>query len=69
MSASPRKLLKRAQDAFEQLREVLERHPEAQEALVRDLGPARVAALDRAAAAVDDAVRTLDERATPPASE
>jgi hypothetical protein len=58
--SSPRKFLRRAQEAFAQLDELLERVPAAGAALAGQLGPARVADLERARRAIDNALAALD---------
>lgn len=60
LSGSPRKNLRRADEALRQALGTVERYPEARADLVAALGEARFAALRQAAAAVQEAVEVLD---------
>ena len=60
MSGSPRKNLRRADEALRQALGTVERYPEARADLVAALGEARFAALLQAAAVVQEAVAVLD---------
>jgi len=60
MSGSPRKNLRRADEALRQALGTVERYPEARADLVAALGEARFAALLQAAVVVREAVEVLD---------
>jgi hypothetical protein len=60
MSGSPRKNLRRADEALRQAVGTAERYPEARAELVAALGEERFAALLQAAAVVREAVEVLD---------
>lgn len=65
MSGSPRKLLRRALDALQQVEEVAARYPEARAELATTLGPDRMARLLEARRSVEAALTALEaERAS-----
>lgn len=59
MSASPRKLLRRAQDSLQQIDVTLERHPQARTELAATIGAEGMEALARATADVDAMVAAM----------
>lgn len=65
MSASPRKLIRRALDALEQVDDVLQRYPEARADLERRLGPELLARTLAARATLAEATATLGVEAPP----
>jgi hypothetical protein len=68
MSGSPRKNLRRADEALRQALGTVERYPEARADLVAALGEARFAALLQAVAVVQEAVDTLEKAGDTPGS-
>ena len=64
VSASPRKLIRRALDALEQVDDVFRRYPGAREDLERRLGPELLARVVDVRRALDEAATALD--AAPP---
>ncbi|MBY0491350.1 MAG: hypothetical protein K2R93_16015 [Gemmatimonadaceae bacterium] len=60
MSGSPRKHLRRADEALRQALDTASRYPEARAELVAQLGEERLAQLERAAAIVRAAVDALE---------
>jgi hypothetical protein len=65
VSASPRKLVRRANDALQQLVETLERYPEARRELVAKLGEQQTEELLQAARIVAAAARALPPERAP----
>jgi hypothetical protein len=68
MSGSPRKNLRRADEALRQAVGTVERYPEARADLVAALGEARLAALLQAVAVIQEAVDALEKAGEPPGS-